>query len=144
MKSTSGLAVAAGIAGVLATSAALHAQQEKAKAAVPPRDAPAGVTTEVVKVRPAEAVKKAVVQGQMVIKRQIAAPAVFVDAMVENRDTLVERYTQQFRPLLRAELQLVRSACAPTDEQIRGVARDGEQALKATAEEFAEFQKHMS
>jgi hypothetical protein len=55
----------------------------------------------------------------------------------------VQQFTQQFRPILRAELHLVRTACDLTEEQRKQVARKGEGILKDAATKYAESQQNM-
>jgi hypothetical protein len=66
-----------------------------------------------------------------------AVPAPKADA---QRDAQVQQWIQQFRPMLHLELQLVRTACKLTKEQRIAITRDGEQALKDTAKQYAEMQ----
>lgn len=60
-----------------------------------------------------------------------------------NFAPLLQRFTQQFRPILRAELHLVRSVCELTDDQRRKIHAAGEAALKEAATKSAETQVKM-
>jgi hypothetical protein len=64
--------------------------------------------------------------------------AVVFDANVANQ---AQRYTGQFRAILKAEYQLLLTVCGPTKEQRREIARAGESALKAAATQVSEWQR---
>lgn len=76
-----------------------------------------------------------------------AFPAIRIAPMVKaaNVDVkqLTAQFTQQFQPIMTAELQLVRTACQPSDDQYRMVRRASVKVLKETAASFAEWQGDM-
>lgn len=82
-------------------------------------------------------VKKREVQKVQVVGKAVAGQ------LVVNMVPQVQQFTQQFRPILRAELHLVRTACELTEEQRKQVARKGEGILKDAATKYAESQQKM-
>jgi hypothetical protein len=55
-----------------------------------------------------------------------------------NRDRMIQRYTQQGRPIVRGELLLVRTICQLNNEQLRPISRETEQTLAEFALEMSE------
>jgi hypothetical protein len=55
-----------------------------------------------------------------------------------NRDAQIQQFTQQFRPILRAEYHVLRIACALTPEQRKVIARAAEQVLHDAARKYGE------
>ncbi len=99
-----------------------------------------------VKVEKAEA-KKDEPKGQMttkavVVEKRVAAPAAgrAVGANAMNLEPWTQRFTQQLRPIHRAEIHLVIKSCSPTKEQRATLASDGEKVLKDVALKCAEAQ----
>lgn len=60
-----------------------------------------------------------------------------------NFAPLLQQFTQQYRPVLRAELHLVRTVCGLTNDQRRKIHQAGETALKESATKSAEMQVKM-
>jgi hypothetical protein len=58
-----------------------------------------------------------------------------------NRDQMIQRYTQQGRPIVRGELLLVRTICQLNNEQLRPISRETEQTLAEFALEMWEQRK---
>jgi hypothetical protein len=56
-----------------------------------------------------------------------------------NRANLIQQFTQQYRPLLRAELHFARSVCGLSQEQSKELTRAGEELLKSISTEYAEL-----
>ena len=69
-----------------------------------------------------------------------AAPVVDGVAGRAARDAMAAQFIPQVRPILRAELHLIRTVCKTTEEEQRALAREGEKALKVAVDEFAEMQ----
>jgi hypothetical protein len=55
-----------------------------------------------------------------------------------NVDAQVQQFTQQFRPILRAEYHVLRLVCPLTPEQRKVIARSAEQALREAAKTYSE------
>src|SRR4051812_28214642 len=113
------LAGSIGVAVAVLTAALGAAQDRKTTPREDARPAPAP--------KPAAAVK--------------AIPAIRVAPIMKaaNLDVkqLTDQFTQQFQPILTAELQLVRTACQPSSDQYRMVRRASVKALKETAAQYA-------
>jgi hypothetical protein len=60
-----------------------------------------------------------------------------------QRDALSQQFTQQYRPVLRVELQLARSACDLTDDQRLALSKAGDRLLKDTVAKFVDQQLKM-
>ncbi len=88
---------------------------------------------EVKAVEKKEAAKPAAKAGKIVIANKVAAPA-------QNLDPWIQQMTPQLRPMVRAHLHLISSACSPTPEQRKAFAADGERVLKEVARECAAAQ----
>jgi hypothetical protein len=89
----------------------------------------------------AEAVRKGVVQGKVVMKAAVMLPARIQAAAV--LDAQAAQFVQQFRPVFRTEYYFIRGTCDLTPDQRRQLAELGEQAVQATARQFAEAQQKM-
>jgi hypothetical protein len=103
---------------------------------------------------PFEAMKKAMVEAmqrkpaqpqpkvRQEVRKQPLGQAMLKKAMPKaarpNLDAQVQQFTQQFRPILRAEHHVVRIACGLTPEQRKAIARAGEQALRDVARKYLE------
>jgi hypothetical protein len=76
---------------------------------------------------------------------RILRPAgeVEVIAGAPQLDALMEQFTPQFRPILRAEYHLARSVCELTAAERTEIAREGEKALGEAAKAYAEMQQKM-
>jgi hypothetical protein len=72
--------------------------------------------------------------------RAAPAPAAEVDGV---NQAIVNQYAGQFKPVIRAELHLVRTVCSPTEAQRMQIARDADQKLMETATRFAKIQQEM-
>ncbi len=94
--------------------------------------------------------KRALVEGKDVDKaavkvemKQGAIKQVFVGqaaAGQANLEPQVRQFIQQFRPAMRAEYYFIRTVCAPTAEQRKLIAREGEKALREASKAYAEVQ----
>jgi hypothetical protein len=131
------LAIMVSVASALPASPLLLAQVQKADAPAPK---PGGQTKVEVQVLPKKAmiklanpavVKEAAVK-QVIVRQAVAGPA--------NLEPQVRQFTQQFRPAMRAEYYFIRTVCAPTAEQRKLIARDGEKALREASKAYAEVQ----
>jgi hypothetical protein len=69
----------------------------------------------------------------------VQAPAVADIKFVNAGQT--QQFAAQFRALLKAEYQLLVTACEPTKDQRREIARAGENALKAAVTTYADWQR---
>jgi hypothetical protein len=49
--------------------------------------------------------------------------------LIANRDRLIQRFTQQGRPIARGELLLVRTICRLNNEELRSISRETERTL---------------
>jgi hypothetical protein len=149
------LAVMVAVASAVPASPLLLAQVQKAEA---PAQKPGGTTTTVVETKQIlgerKVVEKAAVKveanvlpkgamikvakpgavnaNEIVVRQVIGQPA--------NMEPQVRQFTQQFRPGMRAEYYFIRTICAPTAEQRKAIAREGENALRAAAKTYAEVQ----
>ncbi len=56
------------------------------------------------------------------------------------REAMAAQFIRQVRPILRAELHLIRTVCKTSEEEQRALAREGEEALKLAVDKFAEIQ----
>jgi hypothetical protein len=101
---------------------------------------------------PFEAMKKGMVEaaqakaaqpqakGKQEVRKQALGQAMKAMTKVArpNLDAQVQQFTQQFRPILRAEYHVVRVACGLKPDQRMGIARAGEQALRDVARKHLE------
>jgi hypothetical protein len=107
------------------------------------------VTYALAQVPKAVAPRAVAAQKQAVQKKQMAPPAAVAvpapPAAVAEVDLapLLEQFKQQFRPILGAELHLIRSVCAPSEEQRRQIVRAAERTLEQAAKKFAEIQQEV-
>jgi hypothetical protein len=107
-----------------------------------PADAPANRKTETKEV--SKPVLKAYIKVAPAVKGAVApAPPrkgmnVRRRGVPMNLDAQVQQFTQQFRPILRAEYHVVRAVCQLTLEQRKQIARDAENALKDVAQSYVE------
>jgi hypothetical protein len=87
--------------------------------------------------------KAAPAKAEITVRQEVivAAPAVAAAVNV-NLNPFVVQFSQQLRPILRAEYHLAVSICKASKEQQLEIARDGEKALKDTATKFAELQQN--
>jgi hypothetical protein len=79
-----------------------------------------------------------------VVKRQVirfAAPQPDGRMVVGNLQPLVQNFTIQLRPMMRAEYHFLRSVCRLTQEQRKGMARSAERSLHETVQELARMQQ---
>lgn len=119
---------AIGVSSLVLATAAVVAQERKAD--------PPGVEAKKFAKKKAEVVK-AIPAVRMLPLAGFAAPA----AINVNLEQLVAQFTQQFRPTLTTELQLVKTACRPSSEQYRAIRRASSKALKEVATQYAEWQR---
>jgi hypothetical protein len=138
-----------GIASTLSASAVVAVQVRDAAPAPAPAAGPAEKTRDAtIPPRPlgttkvkAATTKQAGVAATAKAKVIRPAPAPVAEmAADENRKAMVEQWTTQFRPILQVEYQFLRTACAPTREQRRPIARAGQEALRVAAAQFADWQ----
>jgi hypothetical protein len=144
MRPLSATLVSIGVACALPTSSLILAQEQKAEAA---RAKAAAIPRPETKKRgndrapaPMKIAVPAKAAAGAMMERMMGGQAVFDPA---NRAAQVQQFTQQFRPILRAELRFARTVCEPTKEQRKLLAREGNQVLKNTVEQFVEFQQMM-
>lgn len=78
------------------------------------------------------------VKGAVTVVREVMPPG--ADA---NLAPLIQQIMPQCRPILRAELHLVTSLCAPTKEQREKIIKEGERVLMEAVTKFAEAQNRM-
>jgi hypothetical protein len=135
-----------GVACLLSAASAVPADEPKA---APPR--PVGVTIEV---KAVDAANKGVMRREFtktevrVIENAappVAVPKGFVmpniGVVAPNVNAAaVQHQTAAFRTILRAEYQIILSACEPTRDQRREIARAGERALATAAFQAALWQ----
>ncbi len=127
------LAITVGVASAVPASPLLLAQVQKADAAAQKQDVQAKVIRQGrFKVAGPAAVVKDVVVKEVMVRPAGPGPA--------NMEPQVRQFTQQFRPAMRAEYYFIRTVCAPTTEQRKLIARDGEKALREAAKAYAEVQ----
>ncbi|HEY2156246.1 MAG TPA: hypothetical protein VGH33_11490 [Isosphaeraceae bacterium] len=147
------IAVMLGVASAVPMSPLLLAQVQKADAPAQQKEVgerKANFGEEKVVEKAAITVKVRALPKDAMIK--VANPAVAKDAAVKevivrqavpvqgNMEPQVRQFTQQFRPAMRAEYYFIRTVCAPTAEQRRLIARDGEKALREASKAYAEVQ----
>jgi hypothetical protein len=81
------------------------------------------------------------VKGKQEVKKPVGRAA-FLKVPAGNArvnwDAQVQQFTQQFRPILRAEYHVVRVACGLTPEQRKVIARAAEQVLRDAATKHLE------
>ena len=68
----------------------------------------------------------------------VAVKAAVPMAFVVNMDGQVQQMLMQFRPVLRAEFQVIRIACQPTPEQRKVIAQAAEQTLRDTTKKYVD------
>jgi hypothetical protein len=93
-----------------------------------------------------EGMQRELVQRQAEVQKVEVKPAVRAMVKIEpaarvvrmNPEIQAQRFTQQFRPILRAEYHILRVACRLTPEQRKGIARAAEQTLKDVAKRYLE------
>jgi hypothetical protein len=122
------------VAGALLASAVVSAQVEKY------------ATKDVMKKAAAKPDVKVEVKAQakpaaVVIGRMIMPGAAVADE--DQAKALADSFRRQLRPLARAQLHVVKAACATSKEEQAKLARDGEQVLEEAAKKFAENQLAM-
>ena len=91
----------------------------------------------------AEARKQAIRVGRLAMPARVIAVAP-AGAPAVDLDPIIQQFSQQFRPLVQAELALLGTACDPSPEQRRALGRAGEDAVKAAARACAEAQQGMN
>ncbi len=91
-------------------------------------------------------------KGTTVVKEQVittrvvtvpAAPAVWGVAGVPGqaaKEAMAAQFLPQIRPILRAELHLIRTVCKTSEEEQLALAREGEKALQLAVDKVAELQ----
>ncbi len=121
-----GLVIAAIVAAALASTAVL-AQVQKVP---PPAPAPAKTVAKI----EVQAIAPAQVQVQV-------RKGVMMGAM--NVDPMIQQFTQQGRPLVRAEILFVRKVCQPTVDQLRAINREATTVLKEVVTQMAEDRGRM-
>jgi len=80
--------------------------------------------------------EEAKVEKKVVVGKRAAVVA----APVQNLDPWIQQMTPQLRPMVRAQLHLIATACSPTPEQRKEFAAEGERVLKDVARRCAEMQ----
>jgi hypothetical protein len=153
MKRLFQLAIMIGVALAVPVSPLLLAQVQKAE--TPPPTAVTTVKTVVIEKKAVD-LKKADAKGAIGIEakgaiRIEAKRAAIRDAMVvqkaalpaavaANNDPQVQQFIQQFRPAMRAEYYFIRTICAPSADQRKLIAREGEKALREASKSYADVQ----
>src|SRR5262249_23911019 len=66
-----------------------------------------------------------------------ARPAVAVMGV----DPQAQQFIQQYKPVLLAELHLIRKVCRPGAEHMKGLAEQGDKILQTAAVQFADLQR---
>jgi hypothetical protein len=102
-----------------------------------PSGDPAGVVVR--EVGPAVGGGVVVRQAVQVAPAAPPAPVVVQQGVVVMAANQPERYLATYRPILRAEYQLLVTVCEPSRDQRRAIARSGEEALRSAAEEYAKW-----
>jgi hypothetical protein len=136
-----GRATVSVIAAALVASSALLAQTPTSAVA------PVGQTMEkAAKPDDRKEFKKKEVSGQKVATKQVvvekvAKQAVAVAKVAQNLAPLVDQFSRQGRPYVRAELLFVRKTCQTTTAQLRTISHEADDALKTVVTEMAEAQQ---
>jgi hypothetical protein len=129
------LAIMVGVASAVPASPLLLAQVQKAEALAPKQNEAVEVKVlpkkAMIKLANPDLVKGAAVK-EIVVRQAVGG--------VANLEPQVRQFTQQFRPAMRAEYYFIRTVCAPTAEQRKFIARDGEKALREASKAYAEVQ----
>ncbi len=140
------------VAGILPASAIGLAQQPAPKAEAPKAVPPEGVTTTItVKSEIALPVGKAkvVLSGKAKdearkdeVRKEAVKPDVRVFGRVaaQNLEPQIQRFVVQLRPMTRAEIHLVLTACSPSPEQKAAIMAEEETILKDVAKAIAQAQ----
>ena len=126
MTRTARLLMTLGVAAAAPAASLVLAQVEKAADATAFEKKKEEVTTKV-EAKPA-AVKK---QARAAV-RVLANPA------MNTVEGIIQQFLPQTRPIMRAEVHLVRTVCDPTEEQRAAIAREGERVLQDATREYAE------
>jgi hypothetical protein len=84
--------------------------------------------------------KPAAVPAKMEIRAGAMRDLAVLGARQNLIDAQVEQWTNQFRPLVRAELLFIRSACNVNKDQRKLLIQESNRVLKETAKKFAESQ----
>jgi hypothetical protein len=133
------MGVLAGVAGVFVMSAIVPAQVPAPAPPAPPAPAPAPAA-----VRREAVPAKGIVVQKAVVRPALPAPPVAVRvAPMLDEEALVEQFTQQYRPILRAELHRARTVCQLSEDQRRAIGQDGEWIIKDAAQRSVEVQQRM-
>jgi hypothetical protein len=145
-----------GVAGGLLTSTLVFAQGQKPDTPATETKTETVVEKKVVEKKVAEVLKAGAVfvapakvqvriaeQERLIQQRAVRlAMSAFANAN-DNLEPLIQQFTPQFRNTLRIELHFLLTVCAPTEDQRKLIAVDGEAALKEAAKKFAEMQQAM-
>ena len=84
-----------------------------------------------------------VVEEQVITTRVVTVPAAPVEMRVRKQaagEAMAAQLIRQIRPILRAELRLIRTVCKTSEEEQRALAREGEKALQLAVGKVAEMQ----
>ena len=129
------LLTAAAVAAVLLSTAVVPAQLQKG----------ADAKKEDVKgPAPKIEVKAAPAKTFEVLKKAVARPAPPVVAVDKaQKDAMLDNVLRQMRPVLRAELHLIRNICKPSKDEQAKLAKEGEKVLREVADKAAEAQLKM-
>ena len=138
MRRILGPMILAGVAcAVPAAALGLAQEQPKAKAARPAAKAPAK--------RPAMGTTTTTIETKvMVAPAKVAAfPAAVNMNLDAQKRQLTLQFTQQFRPIVKSEVHLIRSVCDLTHEQRAALARAGERLLEDAVAQLVDQQLKM-
>jgi hypothetical protein len=92
--------------------------------------------------RAAEKVAAARAAARVVIRKNAVAVAEPVIDKAQ-KDAMMDQVLRQMRPILRAELHLIRNTCKPSQEEMAKLAKEGENVLKDVGGKVAEAQLKM-
>jgi hypothetical protein len=143
-RSAAGRAALIAIGGAFVASAGVLAQ-----APVPPSAPTAQAAKQAVAPQPAmkdemrKAGPRAKPRDQKASKRQeiVEKRMVVVDAAAANLGPMIDQFSRQGRPWVRAEVLFVRKTCLPSTEQLRTISHEADDALKAVVTQLAEAQQ---
>ncbi len=136
------LAIMLAVASAVPASPIVLAEIQKAAAPAQKEKVETTVTVEVKQGVAAKVVEKKAVKVEK--KPQPAEEVAILKAMDNdvdpNQEPQVRQFMQQFRPAMRSEYYFLRTVCAPTPEQRKLIAREGEKALREASKAFVEAQ----
>jgi len=130
------LAVSGLVCGLLTCAIVLAQDTKPAPAPAPPASIKAFMKrVDAKEVKKGEAKAKATMKEALVRKQAV----VFANA---NMNPMIQQWTQQGRPIVRAELLFVRHICNLTPEQLRPISRETDQTLKDVAKKMVDDQQN--